>query len=187
MTRDIFTLGHIQLGTVGDWFSGSIALVALGFTMFVWRRDVHAARNEDRKREAREVIENASKVSCWVSISREAGAVGARNAVLLRNDTSGPIYNWEARLFIDPPAREFIYSSAEFGQIGPSGQRLEIPLHDSDDTYIRRSEIEFTYRLADGAQWQRLKSGELVNVSESLPVQTIREVPEPAMRSASYE
>jgi len=156
--------GLIKLGTVGDWFSGSIALVALGFTMYVWRRDVAATRQEERRRAIADERLQASKVSCWLSFASESSRADDRGAVavLLHNGTDSPIYQWEVVLFLDPPAREFVFASAELGQIGPNGGRLEIPIDSTDSTFATRSEMQFYFTMADGARWRRERSGELV-------------------------
>jgi hypothetical protein len=81
--------------------------------------------------------------------------------VVFQNDTNGPVYTWTALVFVDPPAREFEFGSEVNGVIPPHGGRLEIPLHEIDAGQVIRSEIEFSYTLAEGVSWRRERDGRL--------------------------
>jgi len=155
-----------EWGTIGDWVSSSIALVAVVLTLHMWRRDRAQARREAEHRVAEEMIHEAASVNCWVQTGSMTEDRARAVIAVLQNGTASPVYWWRAVIFVDPPAREVELVSEEHGAIPPHGGKLEVELAETSAGRIVRSEMQFSYALADGAKWRRRSDGTLQTVIE---------------------
>lgn len=156
-------LGDLQWGTVGDWASSSVALVAIFATLVMWRRDNASLVREREQRLEDEAVDRAALVGCWVETLQMSDGPSVVSFVV-ENRGVGPIFEWNAEVFVDPPARDYIFGSSQDGVIPPHGGRKVIPLVDASGQALLRSSVTFEYVLGNGSRWVRSPTGELSRV-----------------------
>jgi hypothetical protein len=152
---------QIDWGSAGDWVASSVALIAIFTTIWMWRKDQAKHEKEALARASEEMRADAGSVGAWF----DGRAVGEGNVavaqLVLQNQAHEPVYRWSAEVFIDPPAREFDFTSEEFGALPPYGGRIEVPIGGVVSSEILRVEIDFRYTMADGGEWRRASDGSL--------------------------
>jgi hypothetical protein len=162
----IFPRGHYapdRFGTVGDWFSGMLTLVAV----LVAIQTFAAERARDSRERDEAQISEASKVFAWWDLRRELGKV--EPILVLRNLLPQPVYHWKALVVCQGVTQQL--TSDEFGQINPGERQLALPLVQPWISLLRSGTAQVTveYQAPAGFWLRRNSTGDIARVEAAEP------------------
>jgi hypothetical protein len=154
-----------RFGTVGEWFSGMLTLVAVLVAVQTFSEE----RTRDSRGRDEAQISDAAKLFAWWDIRRDLGK--AEPILVLRNLLPQPVYRWRAMVVCQGVTQRV--TNDEFGQINPGERQLALPLVQPWLSLLRSGTAEVTieYQSPAGFWLRRNSAGDTARVEATQPQQ----------------